>query len=94
MTNRDRIATIGASVGRRRSGPLGYDARAVARRASKLCEMRREGAMQGRFWLMTGSLLAALDVALAAYGAHGLRETLDRIVPQETPVGQAAGFKL
>jgi uncharacterized membrane protein YgdD (TMEM256/DUF423 family) len=41
--------------------------------------------MQARFWLAAGSLLAALDVALAAYGAHGLKETLERLVP-ESPV--------
>jgi uncharacterized membrane protein YgdD (TMEM256/DUF423 family) len=40
--------------------------------------------MNGRVWLVTGSLLAALDVALAAYGAHGLKETLERIVPEPT----------
>ena len=41
--------------------------------------------MNGRFWLVAGALLAAADVALAAYGAHGLRETLERIVPAESP---------
>jgi uncharacterized membrane protein YgdD (TMEM256/DUF423 family) len=34
---------------------------------------------------VVGSLLAAIDVALAAYGAHGLKETLERLVP-ERPV--------
>ncbi len=48
--------------------------------------------MSGRVWLVIGSLLAALDVALAAYGAHGLKETLERIVPEPTPtiVGREA----
>jgi uncharacterized membrane protein YgdD (TMEM256/DUF423 family) len=39
--------------------------------------------MHGRVWLVAGSLLAALDVGLAAYGAHGLRETLERLVPSD-----------
>ena len=46
--------------------------------------------MRGRFWLVSGSLLAVLDVALAAYGAHGLRETLERMVPRETPAVRQA----
>lgn len=46
--------------------------------------------MSARTWLVCGSLFAALDVALAAYGAHGLRETLDRIVPDAITVRETA----
>jgi uncharacterized membrane protein YgdD (TMEM256/DUF423 family) len=44
---------------------------------------REDDNMLARFWLVSGSLLAALDVALAAFGAHGLKETLERIVPAQ-----------
>jgi len=41
--------------------------------------------MPGRFWIIVGSLLAALSVAVGAFGAHGLKQELKagRITPEQ-----------
>jgi uncharacterized membrane protein YgdD (TMEM256/DUF423 family) len=40
--------------------------------------------MRGRAWIVTGAVFGALGVSLGAFGAHGLKEMLDKLVPAAT----------